>query len=126
MKVRRTTLVLLCVFVGYVATWLFAPSFARKACETRAKRLYSEAVVFQADQKKMWSESGRDPSQMRPIVTPGGPHVDIGFAFPVLPGILLLNNSYGIGPLYGRGQVSVFLYYGFGVCRLFEVMTWIS
>ena len=126
MRIRRTTVVLLLVFLGYVVTGLFAPPFARRACELRAQRLYSEAVADQESHRRMMIEDGRDPSALHAIVTPGGPHVETGFAIPVLPGVLLLNNSYGIGPLYGRGQVSFFLFYGLGVFRLCEMMTWIS
>jgi hypothetical protein len=71
-------------------------------------------------------EAGIDPNAVHAIANPGGPRVNIGLAIPVLPGVLMVNNSYTIGPLYGRGQVSFFVYYGFGVFRLFERMTWIS
>jgi len=126
MKIRRTTRVLLIAFVGYVVTWLFAPPLARTACESHAARLYAEAVADQEKMKKVAVEIGRDPEALRPIVGSDSPQVKTGFVIPILPGILLMNNSYVVGPLYGKGQVTFFLYYGFGICRLFEITTWIS
>lgn len=88
--------------------------------------MYSAGLEFQEQERKSLIESGKAADRMRRIVSPRGPRVHVDFALPVLPGVLLVTNGYTIGPLWGRGQVTFFLYYGFGVCRLFEFMTWIS
>ena len=126
MKIRRTTTVLFFVFLGYVATWYFAPPLARRACEMRAKQLYAEALSLQEFQKGVIIEEGLDLSTFVPSVSKKGPSVETGFTIPILPGVLLMNNSYGIGPRNGSSQVTIFFFYGFGICRICEVVTWIS
>ena len=126
MKIRRRTVALLLVLDGYVLTWLIAPPMAKRHCERRAEQAYAMGLEYEQHEQELMREMGEDTETARPIVHAGGPSTSTGLAIPVLPGILMLNNSYHVGPLFAKGQVSFFLFYGFGVCRLFEFTTWIS
>jgi hypothetical protein len=88
--------------------------------------MYAQGLKHQEELKQWKLQHGQDPNELRPRVNPGGPSVETGLAIPILPGVLLLRNSYTIGRLWGKGQISVFLFYGFGVFRLLEFTTWIS
>jgi hypothetical protein len=125
-EARRAKILFALMLVGYLVTWLGAPPLARRACTARANQLYAQAVADQERQKDMIRELGDDPNTLRPFVNPGGPSVRFGPAIPVLPGVLLLDNSDQIGPRYGKGHLTVFLFYGFGVHRLLEIRTWTS
>jgi len=126
MKIRLTKVVLSLVILGYIATWLIAPRMVKNSCADRADRMYARGLKSQEDHRQLMLQFGQDPNELRPRVNPGGPSVETGLAIPILPGVLLLRNSYTIGRLWGKGQVSVFLFYGFGVFRLLDFTTWIS
>ncbi len=83
-------------------------------------------MASQEREKDVIRKLGNDPNRVPLFVHPDGPSVRFGPAIPILPGVLLLDNSYHIGPLYAKGQWTLFLFYGFGVVRLFEGTTWIS
>ncbi len=55
-----------------------------------------------------------------------GPNTSVAWCFPVVPGVLIANSSYVIGPLYGRGGVKVVIFYGFGSFELVTVSGWVS
>ena len=126
MKSRRVKILLGLILLGYLVTWLGAPGLARRDCTARADQAYAQAVADQERHKDMARELGEDPNTFRPIVNPAGPSVKIGLAIPLLPGLLLLDNGYQIGPLHGKGHLTVFLFYGFGVRRLLDITTWVS
>jgi hypothetical protein len=125
MKSRRVKILLL-ILLGYLVTWLGAPPLARRACTARANQFYLRAAASEKDYRETTRQFGGDPNLSRPFVTPGGPSIEFGRAVPILPGVLLLSNGYQLGPLNGKGQLTFFLYYGFGVCRLLDLTTWIS
>ncbi len=125
MKIRRTRVVLFLIILGYIATWLIAPRMAKKSCTDCAARMYAQGLKHQEEIRQLKLQYGLDPNESLPMVSSGGPRVETGLAIPILPGVLLLRNSYTIGPLWGKGQVSVFLFYGFGVVRILDFTTWI-
>lgn len=57
---------------------------------------------------------------------PGGPRYGVSWCFPVLPGVLLADSHYTLGPLGGRGGVKVVLYYGVGSTGLCTLWCWLS
>jgi len=126
MKISRSKVVLFLIILGYIATWLIAPGMAKKTCSDRADRMYAQGLKHQEELKQWKLQHGQDPNESMPMVNPGGPIVETGPAIPILPGVLILHNSYTIGPLWGKGQISVFLFYGLGVVRILNFMTWIS
>jgi len=126
MKNRRTRVVLFLVILGYIATWLIAPHMAKKLCNDRAARMYAQGLKHQEERRQLNLQYGLDPNELLPMVSSGGPSVETGLAIPILPGVLLLRNSYTIGPLWGKGQVSVFLFYGIGVVPILDFTTWLS
>ncbi len=126
MKTRRVKILIGLILLGYLVTWLGAPPFVRRDCTARASQAYARAVADQERYRDMFRELGEDPNTLRPVVNPGGPLVKIGPAIPLLPGLLLLDNGYQIGPLCGKGHLTLFLFYGFGVQRLFDIQTWTS
>jgi hypothetical protein len=126
MKSRRAKILLGLILLGYLVTWLGAPPLVRRDRTARANQAYAHALAQEERQRNMIKELGEDPNTFRPVVNSGGPSVIIGPAIPILPGLLLLDNGYQIGPLYGKGHLSLFLFYGFGVHRLLDLTTWTS
>ena len=55
-----------------------------------------------------------------------GPKSRVQWCIPILPGIALLNSSYVIGPLWGRGSAKIVFWYGFDSKVLVELGGWIS
>lgn len=126
MKIRKTTIVLMLVLLGYVTTWRLAPTLVKQYCIDQAEHLYADGLAEQARREKMRKDLGEETNPSRPIVNPGGPRVTIGLNLPILPCVLVVNNNYVVGPLWAKGQVSFFFYYGLGVARMFEITMWVS
>ena len=126
MKTQHKRVIFFLIISGYIVIWVIAPYMARKSCADRANRMYAQGLKNQEEFKKLTIKYGQDPNELRPMVNPNSPRVETGLVLPILPGVLLLNNSYNIGPLWGNGQISIFLFYGFGVVRVLDFTTWIS
>ena len=54
------------------------------------------------------------------------PRAGIDWAFPILPGLLVTQSWYVVGPLWGEGRIRLMFFYGSGTFDLFSVMRWIS
>ena len=68
----------------------------------RARKMYAVGLTAQEERAKKMLAPGEDPYTRRPIVAPDGPHVEIGINVPIFPCVLVVQNSYGIGPLWGK------------------------
>ena len=56
----------------------------------------------------------------------GGPYSCVSWCVPLLPGFLLVESDYVVGPVYGEGGVKLILFYGIGTETLFNFWGWKS
>ncbi len=56
----------------------------------------------------------------------GGPLSKVWWCFPVLPGVLLADSQYSVGPLYAEGGVKIVFYYGVGSVAVPTPFGWIT
>jgi hypothetical protein len=55
-----------------------------------------------------------------------GPKSRVNWAVPILPGLLLADSEFVVGPLYAKGSAKLVVYYGFGSLTLVELWGWMS
>jgi hypothetical protein len=115
---KRWRLAVICVLIGlYTWTWIGGATSHRRAMALDAGKRYADAVTQRAIDGK------RSPST---DVSPKGPLSEVEWAFPILPGVLLADSYYYVGPSYGRGSVKVVVYYGFGSAIVCHLWGWLS
>ena len=108
----------------YAVTWVGGYYTHKRGLARYAQRLYTEAQVFEREQTEFNIQEGI--ATPRRITLDGGPFTKVKWCFPVLPGILLTDSYYVVGPLFARGGISVLLYYGLGCLQLGPIWGWIS
>jgi hypothetical protein len=59
--------------------------------------------------------------QLATHIHPDGPSSNVDWCFPVLPGILLTESGYSIGPRCGTEGVKIIYFYGFGCVELVKI-----
>jgi hypothetical protein len=88
----------------------------------RAQRYWADAAA----RDRVWEQYAVSQQvSYNPVARPEGPITHVDWCFPLLPGILVSDSSYVVGPLYGKGGVKVVLYYGIGSVELL-MWGWIS
>jgi prepilin-type processing-associated H-X9-DG protein len=90
--------VIVTVALLHALTWAGGCLTHSRELDSRARRIYAAAP------KGYRSESG--------------PATGITWCIPLLPGVLLANSWYVVGPSWGEGGVKIVLYYGFGAKEL--------
>ena len=104
----------------YAVTWVGGwRAHAREVAE-EAKRRYGQAV---AQNNKIAGGPSIDAG-LEIELSVDGPRSGVDWCVPLLPGVLLADSYYVVGPLYGEGQTKLVLYYGFGSWTLFELWGW--
>lgn len=48
----------------------------------------------------------------------------MNWCIPLLPGILITDSEYAVGPLFAKGSKKLVLYFGIGSVTLWEVDVW--
>jgi hypothetical protein len=120
---RRTWLIIVVVFF-YMLTWVFGVTEHTRELNTRAQRLWIDADGSNREMALFAADKGLefDPIELRST----GPRTAVNWSVPILPGVLLVDSEYVVGPLYGKGGVKVVVYYGFGSAELVTLVGWIS
>ena len=113
------------VAVLYAITWVGGCVSHQRSLSAHARHLYQEAQLQEREEVASYKQEGSN-YQPRRITRDGGPIARVNWCFPPLPGILVADSYYVVGPLYGRGGVSIIVYYGFGCCQLGPIWGWIS
>jgi hypothetical protein len=108
----------------YVATWVFG--WYAHSCEIKARAQQLWITANQRNEKyaQLAAKTGEDFSPVE--LNTGGPRAGVDWCFPVLPGLLIADSEYVIGPVYGRGGVKLVLFYGIGSKELCFLSGWIS
>lgn len=112
------------IIVAYLVTWIGGWYAHQREMSALAQRLYKGAEANNAQQIE-WEREGRGKAM--PIkLLPGGPKAGVNWCFPLLPGVLVVNSSYVVGPIFGKGTTKIVLFYGLGSITLVELWGWIS
>ena len=114
---RRKRL-LFSILVAYAITWIGGWHFHRQEISIEAQRLYDRAMARNVESK----DTGGYEIELRR----GGPQHGVDWCIPILPGVLLADSFYAVGPIYGKGGVKFVLFYGFGTVTLLETFCWVS
>lgn len=121
---KRKRWPLTAILLAYMLTWVFGWRSHSSELSERAGRLWLSAK--QSNQEQALLEA-RDGGTVYPIeIHANGPRTNVKWCFPVLPGILLADSGYSIGPLYGQGGKKIVVFYGFGSAELMTIFGWIS
>ena len=123
MKPSPKTIVIVALL--YAGTWVGGYLSHADQLRSSAEKLYAEARADEVLEKDLWKEVGfSEPPKSR--LRPQGPKTRISWSFPVLPGILVADSFYVMGPRWGRGGVKVIVYYGLGSWTIGPIWGWIA
>ena len=122
---RHSRKVWLVVAALYAFTWVGGWISHQRGLSAHARHLYEQAQKSEIEEASLYKQQGNS-YQPRRITRDGGPIATVNWCFPVLPGVLIADSYYVVGPLYGRGGISIILYYGFGCFQLGPIAGWIS
>lgn len=114
------------LFVGalYVITWIGGYLSHSFVLSKHAEQLYAGARETEIERAADYKSYGGPPP--RPVALAGGPIAKVDWCFPVLPGVLVANSQYVIGPLYGRGGIRILIFDGTGFWDSGPIWGWIS
>jgi hypothetical protein len=121
---RRKWLIAIAVFAAYLATWIGGWQSHSKELEARAQRYWMEASAKNSEMTRIARGYGQEYEPIE--LSEGGARAHVDWCVPVLPGVLIADSSYIVGPLYGRGGYKVVVFYGLGSAELFTLSGWIS
>lgn len=122
---KRRAMIFALLAVLYIHTWVGGWISHSRAIELEAQRRYIEADCRNTEAIETFEGmGGEEPYLCR--LRPGGPRSGVSGAIPLLPGVLLVDSYYIVGPLCGRGGRKIVLYYGAGSYTLCNLGGWIS
>lgn len=112
----RSLLMVMLLVALYLATWIGGAQSHRQALRARAQECSDRGVTWNVERGRQAAAGGRTyvPSRFRK----GGPSAEVAWSFPAFPGILMVNSSCHVTPLWGEGGVKLVLYYGVGSVEL--------
>jgi len=122
MRIRRKIIVWLIPL--YLVTWIGGWMSHAAALKIDAQRRYEAAQKSDAEYAALAAKEGQTP--FRPQAGKTGPHTGVSWCFPILPGVLIADSYYVVGPLYGRGGIKLVIFYGFGSLASEPLWGWIS
>lgn len=111
--------IIVALAILYVHTWIGGRRAHEQEMATRVASYYSAAVERNAE----LSSLGLPPLYR---LRAGGPKSTVDWCVPILPGVLLTESSYTVGPLYAQGGQKVVIYYGVGSFTLLHLWGWRS
>jgi len=122
---RKREWLLVTVLSGcYLATWIGGWVSHAREIETRAWRTWNDATSRNREMERLAAAS--QPHHGPIELCKGGPHTGVGWCFPILPGVLVADSYYTVGPLWAAGGVKLVLFYGFGSTELVTIFGWVS
>ncbi len=103
--------------VCYALTWIFGWRSHAHEIEARAERLWLAADSKNREYATLASKTGEFYDPIR--LLKNGPATSVDWCVPILPGVLIADSSYVVGPLYGKGGIKLVILYGFGSSEYF-------
>ncbi len=110
----------------YAVTWVGGWITHAIEIKANAQRMYTDAQERDREMAELYRNKGLGTYDASDHLSKNGPHAGVSWCVPILPGILLLDSWYVIGPLWGKGGVKLVLYYGLGTKELVCLWGWIS
>lgn len=108
----------------YAVTWIGGFISHGHAVKVDAQKRYDDAQQRELEEAAWYAQTGSEKPNR--ITRDGGPIANVNWCFPILPGVLIADSEYIVGPLYGRGGVSIVIYYGVGSLQIGPIAGWIS
>lgn len=125
---RRTrttwTAAVVMVMGAYAGTWRGGRPAHERQLARDADRLYLHSQAREQALARDLEQGGRHPLER--MTRDGGPKTGVDWCQPILPGVLVADSYYIIGPLHGRGGINLIVYYGFGCVQIGPIFGWIS
>lgn len=113
------------VMLLYVITWIGGHRTHSINLQKHAAQLYVGALFKNKEMSDMASSEGlEEPPPI--VVRKDGPKSKVKWSIPIVPGILLVNSYYVIGPLYAEGGTKIILYYGISSKVICYLTKWMS
>jgi hypothetical protein len=123
-KTKRRIIAFLAVL--YAATWLGGWITYSTDTKARARQTYANAQKRDREMADFYQREGLKAYDTSDHLFKEVPRAGVSWCVPLLPGVLLADSGYSIGPLWGRGGVYIVLYYGVGTVEIFWLAGWIS
>lgn len=116
---------LIAVTFAYLLTWIGGGSAHHREMSHLANRLYARAEstnrkLLELD--RLNGDTTTPPIELRS----GGPKVVVNWCIPLLPGMLITDSEYAVGPLYAKGSKKFVLFFGVGSITLWEADVWMA
>ena len=110
--------------VLYAVTWIGGRRSHARDLQNRAR---ADWIVANAMNQKAAYAAAHDGLSL-PVVElrPGGPVAKMEWCVPVLPGLLVADSYYAVGPLWGTGGPKLVLFYGWGSIEVFTLFCRVS
>jgi hypothetical protein len=111
----------------YLVTWIGGWISHSGELASRARRYWNQAAAKEREMDQLAVTQGLPrPSSSVPYVNKRGPASRVEWCVPLLPGVLLTDSWYVVGPLYGKGGVKLVLFYGVNSAEFVTLWGWIS
>lgn len=111
----------------FLLTWIGGWLSHARELEARAQRYWTEAATRDREMEQFSAlHKLPHPKESTPHLHEGGPNTHVDWCFPLLPGVLVADLRYAVGPLYGRGGVKIVLFYGVNSIEFGTLFGWIS
>ena len=123
MKTRRRLFWLVFLLL-YVATWVGGWITHARDLQASAQVWYQRAKERNREWMSDEPAGGEPPIYLQ--LREGGPATGVNWCIPLLPGVLLADSYYVLGPLNGRGMVKIVFYYGAGSVVICDLWGWIA
>jgi hypothetical protein len=108
----------------YAVTWAGGWNSHARQVQHRAERGYQAAQQFN---EELEAQSRKDGTPYHHIeLRKGGPTSHVYWCAPVLPGVLLADSDYCVGPLHAGGGLKIVLWYGFGSWEIWTPWCWLA
>ena len=114
---------LIAVTIAYLLTWIGGGYAHRREMSNLASRLYARAESSNRNLLELDRLNG-DTKTLPIALHSGGPKVVVNWCIPLLPGILITDSEYAVGPLYAKGSKKLVLYFGVGSITFWEADVW--
>jgi hypothetical protein len=93
----------------YALTWIDGSACYRRELQAQCNAEYTAAI---ASKTKLLAAEPETPMAFLFSVRPGGPLVAVHWSVPILPGVLMVNSEYSLGPMMAEGGPKLIWYNG--------------
>jgi hypothetical protein len=105
------------IAILYLVTWIGGGLTYSRNLSARAWSM-SRAGIARDAQEAAWYKAQGIPNPRTIPRTSATPTSRVNWCVPLLPGVLLADSEYHIGPLWAAGGPTLVVYYGFGTFEL--------